>query len=227
MIPGFMRAANTFSLVQNNLSPIAPFAGPAQPYAPPRERTAPAMLSVALLHAVAIFGLFYTAEAQQPVPTLAFTVTMMDLSSSQNAVSSAASAASEPAEKPALKKAAEKPVPVRVAKTPAKRSHQSQAQTAVISPVSPAQFDAAYLNNPQPEYPLLSRRMGEQGNVMLSAYVSEDGRAEIVRLAKSSGFTRLDDAAISAVKSWRFAAARQGSRVLASWVQVPVKFVLE
>ena len=69
--------------------------------------------------------------------------------------------------------------------------------------------------------------MGEQGNILLSVHVNENGQAENVQLKKSSGFDRLDNAALEAVKRWRFIAAKQQERLVASWVQVPIKFVLE
>ena len=112
-------------------------------------------------------------------------------------------------------------------KTVAPLTHNSQQQSAVLAPVMPAQFNAAYLQNPAPAYPNLSRRLNEQGQVLLSVYVSEEGRATSLRIKKSSGFNRLDDAALEAVSRWRFVAAKQGERMVASWVQVPVKFVLE
>lgn len=52
---------------------------------------------------------------------------------------------------------------------------------------------------PQPDYPMLSKRMGEEGKVMLRILVSERGRIERVDIEKSSGFSRLDEAARQAV----------------------------
>ena len=107
------------------------------------------------------------------------------------------------------------------------QSYNSIAQTAVVAPTTPALFDAAYLNNPAPTYPALSRRLEEQGTVLLSVYVGENGKAQNVAIKKSSGFERLDEAALETVKKWQFIAAKQGDKLVASWVQVPVKFVLE
>lgn len=87
-------------------------------------------------------------------------------------------------------------------------------------------FNANYLENPAPQYPPASRRMGEQGQVMLRVYVSPKGRAERVDIKTSSGFDRLDRAAIDAVQSWRFVPARRGEEVVAAWVLVPVSFVM-
>ena len=88
-------------------------------------------------------------------------------------------------------------------------------------------FDAAYLSNPTPEYPRLSRRMGEEGRVMLRVHVGADGKPLEVTIAKSSGFTRLDEIARDTVlRSWRFVPARQGDQAVAGTVRVPIDFSL-
>jgi len=93
--------------------------------------------------------------------------------------------------------------------------------------VLPPRFDASYLNNPRPEYPRVSRRMGEHGKVMLRVYVTAQGTAERVEVRTSSGSQRLDQAARSAVEQWKFVPARQGDDPVAAWVIVPITFVLE
>ncbi len=94
-------------------------------------------------------------------------------------------------------------------------------------PVVAPRFDADYLDNPSPVYPPLSRREGEEGTVMLSVYVEASGQAGKVELARSSGFDRLDRAALAAVKRWRFVPARRGSEAVADWVRVPIVFSLK
>ncbi|CAN5434676.1 hypothetical protein BH10PSE17_BH10PSE17_32380 [soil metagenome] len=88
----------------------------------------------------------------------------------------------------------------------------------------PPNFVAAYLDNPAPAYPEASSRRGESGKVMLNVHVTTDGRTDDVRVASTSGYERLDRAAIEAVKRWRFVPAKQGDRPLAAWVQVPIDF---
>lgn len=57
----------------------------------------------------------------------------------------------------------------------------------------------------EPEYPPVSRRLGEQGTVILEVLVDETGRATDAKLVQSSGFPRLDEAALAGVKSsYRF-----------------------
>jgi protein TonB len=87
-------------------------------------------------------------------------------------------------------------------------------------------FNAEYLDNPKPAYPSISRRMGEEGEVRLRVYVDTAGAAQHVEIERSSGFPRLDQAALETVKRWRFVPARQGSQPVAAWVIVPIQFTL-
>jgi protein TonB len=91
----------------------------------------------------------------------------------------------------------------------------------------PPNFNAAYLNNPPPAYPVTARRMGQQGKVILRVLVNPAGTADKVELRTSSGFDRLDDAALDAVRRWRFVPARQGDQPVTAWVLVPIVFTLE
>jgi periplasmic protein TonB len=91
----------------------------------------------------------------------------------------------------------------------------------------PPKFGVAYLNNPAPEYPKLSKRAGEEGRVLLKVLVSAEGRPESVEISKGSGFERLDTAALNAVKQWRFEPARKGGKALSAYVIVPLAFKLD
>lgn len=97
------------------------------------------------------------------------------------------------------------------------------APVAVVA----ARFDADYLHNPKPVYPALSRRMNEEGKVLLKVRVSAQGTALDVAISKSSGFPRLDAAAVDAVTRWRFVPARRGDEAVDSSVIVPITFAFE
>jgi protein TonB len=101
------------------------------------------------------------------------------------------------------------------------------APVAVSLPVTGARFDASYLNNPKPTYPVFSRRNGEEGKVMLRVRVGANGSALDVEIRQSSGFARLDAAAREAVLKWRFVPATRGDEAIESWVGVPIVFSLE
>ena len=90
----------------------------------------------------------------------------------------------------------------------------------------PPRFDAAYLNNPVPAYPAVSRRLGEQGRTLLRVFVNADGSAREVQVQTTSGYPRLDRAAREAVERWQFAPAREGARAVGAWVVVPILFSL-
>lgn len=87
--------------------------------------------------------------------------------------------------------------------------------------------NAAYLNNPRPSYPSISRRMGEQGKVLLRVLVDENGLPQQIEIKQSSGFDRLDKAALASVKQWRFVPGKRGGVAQPMWTIVPVNFVLE
>jgi len=93
--------------------------------------------------------------------------------------------------------------------------------------IEPPKFGVAYLNNPAPNYPPMSRRTGEQGQVMLRVLVSVTGEASTVEIEKSSQFERLDQAALEAVKKWRFVPAKKNNQPLSAYVLVPVRFSLD
>jgi protein TonB len=99
-------------------------------------------------------------------------------------------------------------------------------QASVAAPITAARFDADYLQNPKPVYPAMSRRLGEEGKVVLRVRVSVQGQPLTVEVNKSSGFPRLDDAARLAVERWRFVPARQGNEPIEASVLVPLNFTL-
>ncbi len=106
---------------------------------------------------------------------------------------------------------------------------QPAAPAPEVEPVIvPPNFVAAYLNNPGPAYPYVSKRQREQGEVMLRVLVSAAGRAEQVLIERSSGHSRLDEAAQEVVlKRWRFVAAKKGDQAISAWVLVPIQFELK
>jgi protein TonB len=87
--------------------------------------------------------------------------------------------------------------------------------------------DASFRGNRIPDYPQMSRRLGEQGTVVLRVMISPDGRAGEIQLSKSSGHARLDRAAIEAVREWRFVPALKGGRPVAAWYEWRWEFRLE
>lgn len=107
------------------------------------------------------------------------------------------------------------------------RTETAAASRDTAAAASPPSFNAAYLRNPLPPYPLVARRNGEQGTVTLKVRVTREGIAASVAVEKTSGSAHLDDAALETVRTWRFVPARQGSQPVEAWVLVPVVFRLQ
>ncbi len=86
---------------------------------------------------------------------------------------------------------------------------------------------ADYLNNPKPPYPALSKRLGEQGKVLVRVWIGTDGTASHASIKTSSGFDRLDQAALNTVQGWRYVPGKRGGSPEAMWFDVPVNWVLQ
>ncbi len=111
---------------------------------------------------------------------------------------------------------------------PPAEPHQPNTPAAAPepAPVMPPRFNADYLNNPAPPYPSLSRRLHEEGRVMLRVLVDVRGLPERIELRNSSGHERLDKVALETVRHWKFAPARRGEEAVSAWVIVPISFSL-
>lgn len=84
-----------------------------------------------------------------------------------------------------------------------------------------------YDKNPSPEYPLIARRRGFQGTVVLEVMVDRNGRVGDLKVLKSSGYKVLDRAASASVRDWIFKPAIKGNEKIEMWVRVPVCFQLK
>jgi protein TonB len=111
-----------------------------------------------------------------------------------------------------------------VAAAPAAAAAPTPAKEA---PATPPVFNAAYLGNAPPRYPLVARRNGVEGTVYLRVVVTKEGRPAQVQVDRSSGSSALDNAALEAVRGWKFAPARRGQEPVEQPVVVPIVFRLE
>lgn len=120
------------------------------------------------------------------------------------------------------------PAPAAALAAPAEAKPSPSAPSATpAEPVSQARFDVDYLKNPAPPYPPLSRRVGEEGKVVLRVSVNPQGTADNVEIKISSGSQRLDESALKTVRHWKFIPAKRGDVAVQSWVLVPIIFKLE
>jgi len=81
--------------------------------------------------------------------------------------------------------------------------------------------------NPKPPYPLVSRRMGEQGAVDLRLCLTYQGQIESVSVIKSSGYKRLDSSALETVKTWKFSPLEMVEASSSDCYRLPIYFKLE
>jgi protein TonB len=109
---------------------------------------------------------------------------------------------------------------------------QSFAEIKPKEPSSPAGMEFDPLTdpvpryNPHPEYPREARRFGWEGTVLLIIQVLPDGSTGKIEIKESSGYSVLDQAAVQAIRRWRFEPAqRQGISVPAT-IELPVIFKL-
>jgi periplasmic protein TonB len=106
------------------------------------------------------------------------------------------------------------------------------APAAAPAPVTPAPpktitSGVEYIQQPRPEYPAMSRRLGEQGKVVLRILVNDKGRPERIDLQQSSGSARLDEAARQAVQHALFKPHIEDGKAVAVYAIVPIKFELD
>jgi protein TonB len=84
-----------------------------------------------------------------------------------------------------------------------------------------------FIRTTPPIYPKRAIETGMQGMVLIKALINNDGKAEKVFVAKSSGYIILDNSAVQAVSKWYFKPKHLGVNFPKTWVKVPVRFVLQ
>ncbi|WP_292993245.1 energy transducer TonB [Nitrosomonas sp.] len=208
----------------------------------------PGFLFVLIVHA----ALFYFLWNQRLIPPPEQVVTLfaeLIASSPPNAVPKAlpepAPAKLQPAKKPVVKPIQERlitkspvaseqkqveslPEPVvEQAKEskPVTEAPPAQMQTGPVTLSSELSVSCPKLT--APDYPAISRRMGEEGKLILRVELDETGHIDEAKVINSSGYERLDAAALTAVKSWQCnPSLRNGQPVRAVALQ-PFNFVLQ
>ncbi len=85
----------------------------------------------------------------------------------------------------------------------------------------------AYRQNEQPHYPVMAKRRGYQGEVVLHVLVDSRGIVSQIEIKATSGHGILDKTALATVKRWQFFPATIGGKPVAMWVDVPIDFRLQ
>ncbi len=129
-------------------------------------------------------------------------------------------------------------IPVDSGPTTAITNVTSERPVAAPPPPAPKPIEKAVVKTPpstvgrgarisQPEYPPASRRAGEAGTVTLKVFVLDSGRVGEVQVAKSSGFPKLDEAAVKEVqRNWRLVPGKEDGKPVSMWHTFQVTFKL-
>jgi protein TonB len=121
------------------------------------------------------------------------------------------------------------PLPATVVTTPV----QAPKAVVIAAPVAAApaptravDLDENRISGNPPKYPIESLRRKEQGTVLLHLTVGADGSVTDIAIARSSGFERLDNAALRAVRGWRWRPMTRGGQAVAVTGDMPIPFTL-
>ena len=120
------------------------------------------------------------------------------------------------------------PIAAPVAQTPEPAPEPAPAPAPPAPPkVELPSSDADYLQNPKPAYPPISKRLGEQGKVLVRVLIGMDGNAQKAEIKQTSGAERLDQSAMATVLRWRYTPGKRAGVAEPMWFNVPVNFILE
>ncbi|HMW49441.1 MAG TPA: energy transducer TonB, partial [Cellvibrionaceae bacterium] len=124
---------------------------------------------------------------------------------------------------PSFNVAAEAPAPANAITSVAAKAEAAPAAKAPPTPARPPKKGLA-----PPSYPSESKKLGEEGAVALALYLNEEGKVQEARVETSSGFPRLDEAAVKhAVKAWKFEPCTEAGKPVACWYKIKFRFQLK
>lgn len=128
---------------------------------------------------------------------------------------------------PVVQTLAPPPPPIQVTSTPPPPKPVAVAAPPPSGPVTVGNLDERMIDGNPPRYPMESRRKKEQGTVVLRLLIGTDGRVAQVSIAQSSGFERLDQAALQAARSWRWRPMMRDGEAVEVRGIMPIPFVLQ
>jgi TonB family protein len=91
---------------------------------------------------------------------------------------------------------------------------------------SRAKYKIGTIENPHPEYPIIARKKGWQGRLLLAVHVDKNGNVLNIHVKETSGFEVLDKVSIKTVSNWKFLPARFGDSYVEDNLNIPVSFKL-
>ncbi len=119
------------------------------------------------------------------------------------------------------------PPPRRPPKEPSFDRPMRPVSVTVSTAAAVVETAPSEISNPPPEYPLLARRRGYEGSVLLAFVVKADGTCGDIRVLETSGHEVLDQAAVRALGGWRFSPATRNGRPVASEQRIRFTFRLQ
>jgi protein TonB len=123
------------------------------------------------------------------------------------------------------------PPPVTIAAAapppPAVAVAEAEPRSVASGPPVAVDLSTKMVSAKPPRYPIESRRKREQGIVVLRLLLGFDGAVAEIAVARSSGFERLDEAAIDAVRRWRWSPTLQDGAAVQVRGMVEIPFVLQ
>ncbi|MGZ0169957.1 MAG: TonB family protein [Planctomycetales bacterium] len=128
----------------------------------------------------------------------------------------------KPVEVPPVRRPAPADIQPSSASTSRQQSSNSVAQTVGTTPTKPARP----ISNPNPTYPPEAVQHGLEGRVLLSVTIAVSGKVTKVTVAESCGHESLDQAALDAVRRWRFSPATRGGKPFEWTARLPIRFRL-
>ena len=112
-----------------------------------------------------------------------------------------------------------------------KFNKESNVNTKITSPTSKniksrAKYKIGTIENPHPEYPIIARKKGWQGRLLLAVHIDKNGNVLNVHVKETSGFEVLDKVSVKTIRDWKFLPARYGDSNVEDNINIPVSFKL-
>ena len=112
-----------------------------------------------------------------------------------------------------------------------KFNKESNVNTNTTNPTSKniksrAKYKIGTIENPHPEYPLIARKKGWQGRLLLAVHIDKNGNVLNVHVKETSGFEVLDKVSVKTIRDWKFLPARHGDSNVEDNINIPVSFIL-
>lgn len=196
------------------------------------------LLIVLGMHAIALYGLWSHRQIPSPQEVMTLFVNFIAPPTPDKA--------EEPERPPPVKaQPKEKPQPRQlVAETPvvsptdffAPQPPKAAYETLVQAPPTPlpmgpvalsSELSVACPERSAPAYPADSRRRGETGLVVLRVELNESGNVALARVDRSSGYSRLDEAALAAVRTWHCTPPTRNGQLVRAVALQPFNFILQ